>query len=90
MTSGALNDSYQLPDAMSEEIVARREARERLALYVDLTDLPVAVSELRKQAQDNGAPPDVLRRLSELDPELEIRDEAGLWRALGYEPNPSI
>ncbi|NUT36653.1 MAG: hypothetical protein HOV79_26665 [Hamadaea sp.] len=90
MTSGALDGSYQLPEDDSEDLAARRRAREELDQYVDLTHLPVTAGVLRGQAQDNGAPPEVLRRLAELDPELEIRDKTALWRALSYEPRPSL
>jgi hypothetical protein len=90
MTSGALNNSYQLSAADSAELEARRAAREELARYLDLDDFPRTVRMLRTQAEANGAPADELRRLGELDPELEILNADALWEALGYNAKPSV
>ncbi|NUR71395.1 MAG: hypothetical protein HOU81_11285 [Hamadaea sp.] len=89
MTSGALDNSYQLSDADSEELVARRTARAQLSPYVDFDTLPLTARMIRSAAEAKGAPADVLRRLGELDPELEILDAEALWEALGYNAEPS-
>ncbi|MEV6969483.1 hypothetical protein AB0M47_30660 [Hamadaea sp. NPDC051192] len=89
MTSGALDNSYQLSDADSEELVARRAAREEMSRYVDLDTLPMTARMIRAGAEANGAPDESLRRLGELDPELEILNADALWEALGYNAEPS-
>jgi len=89
MTSGALDDDYQQSHADAPEFEARRAAREELSRYVDLDDLPLTAGMLRTQAEANGAPDEVLRRLGELDKELEILNPDVLWEALGYNAKPS-
>jgi hypothetical protein len=76
---------------MSEgELTARASARDQLAGYVDLSEFPRPAGWLVEEARSRQAPPEVLARLAELDPHLELLDEAALWAALGYEDHERL
>jgi hypothetical protein len=60
------------------------EQRSRLARYVGLSALPGDRDALRRSAEDNEAPDDVLAQLDRLPVDTEFQNVAEVWAALGH------
>jgi hypothetical protein len=71
-------------DAVAEEMAIRRIPGDLIRKYTDLRELPQRGARLAASAVEHGAPPDVLQRLRELDPDHEFVNADALWATLGY------
>ncbi|HEX6968690.1 MAG TPA: DUF2795 domain-containing protein [Micromonosporaceae bacterium] len=60
------------------------EQRSRLAKYLSLAALPGDREALRRNAEENNAPSDVLAELDRLPSGAEFRNVAEVWAALGH------
>jgi Protein of unknown function (DUF2795) len=60
------------------------EQRSRLARYIGLSALPGDRDALRRSAEDNEAPDDVLAQLARLPADTEFQNVAEVWAALGH------
>lgn len=68
------------PQGMTQDDV---EQRSRLGRYISLSALPGDRARLRRSAEENDAPEDVLAQLDQLPPEVEFETVSQVWGALG-------
>jgi hypothetical protein len=61
------------------------EQRSRLGRYITLSALPGDRESLRRTAEANEAPDDILADLDRLPPKAEFRTVSEVWAALGHE-----
>lgn len=71
-----------VPQGMTTEEV---EERSRLGRFISLSALPGDRSALRRSAEENEAPDDVLAQLDRLPAQTEYRTVSEVWAALGHE-----
>jgi hypothetical protein len=69
------------PQGMTPDDV---EQRSRLARFIGLSALPGDRAALRRSAEDNEAPGDVLAELDRLPADSEFQNVAEVWAALGH------
>lgn len=69
-----------VPQGMTPQDV---EERSRLGRYISLSALPGDRSRLRRSAEENDAPDDVLAQLDRLPAEVEFETVSQVWGALG-------
>jgi Protein of unknown function (DUF2795) len=69
------------PQGMTPDDV---EQRSRLARFIGLSALPGDRAALRRSAEDNEAPGDVLAELDRLPGDKEFQNVAEVWAALGH------
>ena len=69
----------------TSELAARIAARHETEPYLDRDGFPQTGRHIVARARERGAPPEVLARLTELNPEQEFHRIDKLWLALGYE-----
>jgi hypothetical protein len=63
---------------------AEVEQRSRLGRYIGLSALPGDRETLRRNAQENEAPDDVLAELDRLPSDTEFQTVSEVWAALGH------
>lgn len=68
------------PQGMSS---TEAEQRSRLGRFIDLTALPGDRDSLRRNAEANDAPDDILAALDRLPPGTRFRTVSEVWAALG-------
>lgn len=69
------------PAGMTNEEV---EQRSRLGRYIALSALPGDREGLRRSAEENGAPDDILAALDRLPPGARFQTVSEVWAALGH------
>jgi hypothetical protein len=69
------------PQGMTSEEV---EQRSRLGRFITMSALPGDRAALRRNAEENEAPDDVLAQLDRLPPDGEFRTISEVWAALGH------
>jgi hypothetical protein len=69
------------PQGMTPDDV---EQRSRLARFIGLSALPGDRVAVRRSAEDNEAPGDVLAELDRLPADTEFQNVAEVWAALGH------
>jgi Protein of unknown function (DUF2795) len=60
------------------------EQRSRLARFIGLSALPGDRTALRRSAEDNEAPGDILAQLDRLPADTEFQNVSEVWAALGH------
>lgn len=70
------------PQGMTPDDV---EQRSRLGRYISLSALPGDRASLRRNAEENDAPDDVLAQLDQLPAEVEFETVSQVWGALGHD-----
>lgn len=71
-----------VPQGMTPDEV---EQRSRLGRYISLSALPGDRVRLRRSAEENEAPDEVLAQLDRLPPEVEFQTVSQVWGALGHD-----
>lgn len=71
-----------VPQGMTPDDV---EQRSRLGRYINLSALPGDRTTLRRSAEENEAPDDVLAQLDRLPPDVEFETVSQVWGALGHD-----
>jgi Protein of unknown function (DUF2795) len=74
-------DRSGAPQGMTPEDV---EQRSRLGRYITLSALPGDRDTLRRTAEENDAPGDVLAQLDRLPSDTEFQTVSEVWAALGH------
>ncbi|WP_329109171.1 DUF2795 domain-containing protein [Micromonospora sp. NBC_01699] len=62
------------------------EERSRLGRFISLSALPGDRAALRRSAEENEAPDEILAQLDQLPPDTEFRTVSEVWAVLGH-PN---
>jgi|SRR5918995_2099228 hypothetical protein len=75
------DDGSGAPQGMTSEEV---EQRSRLGTYINRSALPGDRAALRRTAEQNEAPDDVLAEIDRLPPDREFRTVSEVWSALGH------
>jgi hypothetical protein len=75
------DDGSGAPQGMTSEEV---EQRSRLGTYINRSVLPGDRAALRRSAEENEAPDDVLAEIDRLPSDREFRTVSEVWSALGH------
>ena len=75
------DDGSGAPQGMTSEEV---EQRSRLGTYINRSVLPGDRAALRRTAEENEAPDDVLAEIDRLPSDREFRTVSEVWSALGH------
>ena len=82
LTRAPSNDTRAgAPQGMTSEEV---EQRSRLGRFLPLSALPGDRESLRRSAEENEAPADILAQLDQLPPGTEFQTVSEVWAALGH------